>query len=258
MQIIYKQEELAIIVRRALAQKFGVHEDSETHLDVQFALDEQDNVRAYIGVGETAELPEHHTAPWEEGKSPHVSTVASLSTSISTATPVKRTRRTKQEMEAFRAEQAALSEQKQVETGNVSEPSKGGENGSSSSQVTDANPTPEAGNESAGEAVQEAQVEEAAAFANAPVFTPAAEVPIADPADVPPAQPEDNGEGNAPVEASSTGSEVPPPSEKPRSLFNKPSPDSSTTGTDTTQTQAGEASAEGAPRRVSLFAGLKK
>ena len=65
MQIIYKQEELAIIVRRALAQKFGVHEDSETHLDVQFALDEQDNVRAYIGVGETAELPEHHTAPWE-------------------------------------------------------------------------------------------------------------------------------------------------------------------------------------------------
>lgn len=232
MQIIYKQAELALIVQRALAAKFGVAVDADTQLDVQFGIDDDGEFRAYVGVGEPAELTHAHTgAPWDEVKL--TEDQPSLSTSLSTT---KRTRRTKAEMDAFRAQQAAEAAAKQAEVEKQSETSKGGENVSANFQ-----------------AAQVSQPQEVSSETSSAV--------AGDPAQDNLNAAQEAASGNEPVQASLNESEqtqnsvVQQPVEE---ASNQPEP---TTGTDTTQTQSSEAEAAGdAPpaRRVSLFAGLKK
>lgn len=259
MQIIYNAAELASIVERNLRNKFGVPDGvAEGDIHVQFAIVDGET-KAFVGVGEFPTVPQNTLAPWEERT--HVSigvdhgksmseTVASLSTSLSTAEPQRRTRRTKAEMEAFRQQQQAEAEAKQAETGNESEVSKSGDDASKQSQATDANQQQEAGSEQAGSVGEQVMGD----AQEQPTYTPAAEVPIADPNDTPPAQP-DEGSGNVPVESTSQQSDV-PPSNAPRvSLFAKNKPDASTTGTAGT-TVSGDAPP--ASPRPSLFAGLNK
>ncbi|WVK89983.1 hypothetical protein [Burkholderia phage vB_BpP_HN03] len=265
MQIIYNAAELASIVERNLRNKFGVPEGvAEGDIHIQFAIVDGET-KAFVGVGEFPTVPQNTLAPWEER--PHVSigvdhgksmseTVASLSTSLSTAEPQRRTRRTKAEMEAFRQQQQAEAEAKQAETGNESEVSKSGDDASKQSQATDANQQQEAGSEQAGSDGEQVKGDaQAEAATEQPTYTPAAEVPIADPNDTPPAQPDEGSTGNAPVESTSQqeGAQVPT---APRvSLFAKNKPDASTTGTAGT-TASGDAPP--ASPRPSLFAGLNK
>ncbi|UNI71497.1 hypothetical protein [Burkholderia phage vB_BpP_HN04] len=260
MQIIYNAAELAAIVERNLRMKFGVPDgQGEGDIHVQFAIVDGET-KAFVGVGEFPTVPQNTLAPWEDRT--HVSigvdhgksmseTVASLSTSLSTTEPQRRTRRTKAEMEAFRQQQQAEAEAKQAETGNESEVSKSGDDASKQSQATDANQQQEAGSEQAGSDGEQVKGD----AQEQPTYTPAAEVPIADPNDTPPAQPDEGSTGNAPVESTSQqeGTQVPT---APRvSLFAKNKPDASTTGTAGAQVSG---DAPPASPRPSLFAGLNK